>query len=322
MTRVSTLGSHEQLMALVREVQSRFLAHQLQMASGKKAQTFSGMAPELPQRFAFEDARSKVERYLANIATAEQRIKIADAALEGMEKISREMQTMLAAQPTEHALLANFARNALAVFASYLNQEDVSRALFAGSNVNGPAAQIYEPGDADPAPPFGGVPGGASYRYKIFATGAASDTAIKVSDSQSVTVQINANQPATNAFTRVLDALIQIADFTTATNPTPTQADVDAAKALLEQGLQGDATAGYLGFDGLRAQLAGYDANLALIKESHEKFLTYAIDAIAATEQVDLAEVAAKVNADRAALEASYSALARLNELSLLDYLR
>jgi flagellin-like hook-associated protein FlgL len=322
MIRIGSNASQAQLLSLIRDIQTRFATHQFQAASGKKSATFSGLGAALPQRLNLEDARSKVSRYVDNIDLVETRIKLADLNIEGMEKIAHDMRGILESLPYDHAQMAALAKNYLAAFADHLNQENATRSLFGGTNVAGPAVQIFEPGTADPAVPFFGVPGGNSYRYKIMATGTPDDTAVKIGDNLSVPTAFTANTPAVNAFTKTMDALIALADFNTPTNPTPTQADVDAAKAQLASALAGDTAAGYLGFDNMRAQLGKLLHTALKVKESHQQFLNYAVDAIASTEAVDLAKVAAELNADRVALEASYAVLARLNELSLLDHLR
>jgi flagellin-like hook-associated protein FlgL len=238
-----------------------------------------------------------------------------------MEKIVKQMKSELNGNPQAYARLAEVARNYLKSFADLVNQRDATRALFGGSNVAGPAVQLYEPGTADPGVPFAGVPGGISYRYKILATGLATDTAMKVSDTLTVTYTVSANSPATNAFTKAMDALIRIADFTTAVNPTPIQANVDAAIADLDLARTGDTVAGYDGFDGLRGRIVSARGALDLAKNSHENFLRYADDVIGKAENADLTEVAVRLRADELQLQASYASLARITSITLLDFL-
>lgn len=322
MIRIGSNASQDQLLALIRDIQTRFANHQMQVASGKKSQTYSGLAADLPERLNLEDAQNRANRYLDNIKLVESRIKLVDLHLSGMEVIARDMRQVLNALPYDHAQMADLARNYLRSFADHMNMEDATRPLFAGANVGGQAVQVFEPGTADPAVPFFGVAGGNSYRFKILATGVPADTAVRVSDTVSINSTFNAASPATNAFTKTLEALIAVADFATPANPTPSQANVDAAKLLLTQALAGDAVAGYRGFDDMRTELANQLHTALKIKESHEQFVNYSIDMIARSENADLTKVAAQLNSDKVALEASYSVLARLSDLSLLDHLR
>jgi flagellar hook-associated protein 3 FlgL len=325
MTRVGDLAHQQLLLSFIKATQARLADTQLQAATGQKAQRYSAMAAATQQLLSVEDTRERYQRYIDNIVLADQRAQLADLSMGEMEEQAKEMRGLLTSIPKDYQTLGELARNYLRSVSDLLNIKDATRSLFAGSNTAGPAVQIYEPGTADPAAPFAGVPGGNSYRYKILATGVASDSAIKVSDTLQVNASVNANPaaPATaNAFTKVLDALIRVADFGTAANPTPSQADVDTAVAELSAGLKGDTVAGITGLDELRSQLAMTRKTIDTIKGSHQQFLKYAVDTISNTERADMAEVAAMLTAQQTQLEASYAALARINATSLLDFLR
>jgi flagellar hook-associated protein 3 FlgL len=262
---------------------------------------------------------------MENIQLAETRASLIDVNLERMTEVAREMRGLLNTQPTEYATLALVARNYLREFADLLNQSDGTRALFAGANTGGPAITIYEPGTADPAAPFTGVVnGGNSHRYKFFSTGLASDTAVKISDTVSVTVQINAAPvaPATaNAFTRALDALIRVADFGTLANPAPTAANVATAVTELTEAIDG--VAGTLtGLNGLRTQLSVQRKTMQGVGESHQRFLHFTSANVDNIRKVDMAEVATRLRSQQVQLETSYAALAKIESSSLLDFLR
>jgi flagellar hook-associated protein 3 FlgL len=324
MTRIGSLGQQETIIGYVRELQSRLAEGQIQLASGVKTQTLSAMAPDAPRLLAFEDSKEKYTRLIANVELAEHRGRLTELNLSRMEKIAREMTAILQNEGTNYPEMAAMARNYLREFADLLNLTDDGRALFAGANTAGPAVTLYSPGTADPAAPFAGVAVPVtfdSYRYKVFATGVPADTAIKVSDTLRLNIQPNFASPAVNPMTKVLDALIRVADFGTTANLLPVQADVDAAKQQLTDALIGVAGV-HAGFDDVRTQLALDMRILQGVKESHNRFIEFAIDTLGKLTLIDKAALAARMNGDQVSLEASYAALARLTQISLLDFLK
>ncbi len=324
MNRIGDLAHRQLLLGLVQDTQGRVGETQVQAATGAKSQTFSGIASDATRLLSLEDAHDKYARYVENIKTADTRASLIEINLERMTGVAREMRGLLNSQPTEYATLAQLARNYLKEFADLLNQTDGTRALFAGANTAGPAVQIYEPGAADPAAPFTGVVGPNSYRYKFFSAGLATDTAVKVSDTLSVTVQINANPiaPATaNAFTRALDAFIRVSDFGTPANTTPTPANVATALTELNEAIGGVAGT-FSGLDGLRTQLAVDRKAMQGVGESHQRFLHFTAINVDNIRKVDMAEVAVRLKSQQTQLETSYAALARIEAASLLDFLR
>ena len=325
--RIGDMAHRSMLLGLAQDVQSRVAESQMQAATGQKTQTFTGMAPDASQLLSLQDAQEKFSRYVENTKLTETRASLIDINLEGMTNIAKEMRNLLNTQPGQYTTLAQLARNYLKQFADMLNESDGTRALVAGTNTPGPAITIYEPGTADPAAPFAGVAVPVtfdSYRYKFFSTGLATDTAVKVSDTLSVTVQINANPitPATaNAFTRALDALVRVADFRTTANAAPTAANITTAINELNDAING--VPGTLtGLNGLRTQLNVERASVKSIMESHQNFLRFTTSNIENIRQVNMTEVAMKLKSQQVQLETSYAALASIERVSLLDFLK
>jgi flagellar hook-associated protein 3 FlgL len=325
--RIGDMAHRSLLLGLAQDVQSRVAETQVQATTGQKSQSFTGIAPDASQLLSLQDAQEKFSRYVENAKLAEIRASLIDVNLEGMTNVAKEMRDLLNTQPGQYTSLAQLARNYLKQFSDMLNQSDGTRALFAGINTVGPAVTIYEPGTADPAAPFAGVPVPItfdSYRYKFQSTGLATDTAIKVSDTLSITVQFNANPitPAVaNAFTRALDALIRVADFGTTANAAPTAANVATAIDELNDAING-VPGTLIGLNGLRTQVNVERASIKAITESHQNFLRFTTDNIANIRQVNMAEVAMQLKSQQTQLETSYAALASIERVSLLDFLK
>jgi flagellin-like hook-associated protein FlgL len=73
--------------------------------------------------------------------------------------------------------------------------------------------------------------------------------------------------------------------------------------------------------DGLRVEIGSARDVLARTTEQHENAAAYAEGLIADIEGIDRTEVIVKLQDQQRVLEASYAMLARLQSLSLLNYL-
>ena len=72
----------------------------------------------------------------------------------------------------------------------------------------------------------------------------------------------------------------------------------------------------------LTGTLAGTNGTLGRSLEQHTSFVAYTEVAIADIEQVDTAEAVVRLNSDQVALQAAFSTLSKLQEVTLLNYLR
>jgi flagellar hook-associated protein 3 FlgL len=327
--RVGTATQQTVLLARIQEVQARLINSQGQLSNGLKTDKFSGLGVSTTKFLDLTQDLEKTTTYLDNIRVAKDRIKLTDQILGGINDVARDLYGVTLATPGDYEGLGVSARGNLTAFAALANEKDGTRSLLGGTNVGGPAVVIYEPGTgpaADGVTVFGSTAAGATnngYRYQILATGTDADTAIQVDESTRVQAQVNLNPaaPATqNAFTLTLDALVNLADFTTAANPTPTDADLVAARDQLRVALNGNTTV--TGLAALRTQASARSTTIDAIESNHNNFKKYVEDSLTDIQGIDTAEIAAQITLDQTRLEASYSALARLNQLSLLDYLR
>ena len=78
---------------------------------------------------------------------------------------------------------------------------------------------------------------------------------------------------------------------------------------------------GFQTMDGLRSTSARGLNTLSLTLERHENFTVYAEGVIHDIEHIDQTEVIVKLTSDQQVLEASYASLARLQSITLLDFL-
>ena len=139
-----------------------------------------------------------------------------------------------------------------------------------------------------------------------------------VDEGFEVNYGIRANNPAIERVIRAFDAISEIAF-----NSPPSAAQVTAindAVGLLTQALDtppvGETTIGGL-FAQTQLQRAIFDG----IKTKHENFAAFAEKYIAEIEQVNIAEAISIFNSEQITLEASFASIARIQSISLVNFI-
>ncbi|NNE82786.1 MAG: hypothetical protein HKN28_02330 [Alphaproteobacteria bacterium] len=126
--------------------QERLFAGSIQLASGQKAQKYSGIANDVSRLLAVESAQLRSREYLQNVDVAQRRIELSDFNLEGIEDIARQMRGYLEdagdAPAANFAGLKSFATNARALLIDHLNARDGDRYLLSGNRVDQETATL------------------------------------------------------------------------------------------------------------------------------------------------------------------------------------
>ena len=74
MTRVAPFAQQQLTMFHTLQTQQRMYNANIQLATGQKAQTYSGVAKDASRLLSTEAARMRAEQYMQSIQTAERRI--------------------------------------------------------------------------------------------------------------------------------------------------------------------------------------------------------------------------------------------------------
>lgn len=349
MTRVSTLAQSTLLTHYALGTQSRIADTQVQLATGQKSQQYAGIAQDVSRLLNLETQRDGAKAYVSSITTVQTRLKLMIQGIESVEDVANEMKSLITGTITTQAAydgqLWNQADNMLKHIQDVLNSQDDSGYLFAGARRDkAPVDASYATINA--APPFPAAPAGgppplapapplttaqidqiAAAYYSGSTT--AGNLSVRIADSVApVSYGVTADQEGFKYLIAGLHMVRQAnSNFP---NAPASPADVDqaylqAGLELISKAIDGTATANYPAtIQGLR-QIAGEAAAtyavLDTTLERHTRFIGYAETAIGNIEQVDTAEAAVKLNADQLALQASLSTLARLNDITLLNYL-
>ena len=144
--------------------------------------------------------------------------------------------------------------------------------------------------------------------------------AARISENQTLNYGISASAPAFQQLLMAVDALASMpatAPATTFLKPL-----IDKTAAVLAKVLTDAPGDGFESLGEIWLRLTIPRTTLATVREGHERFAAYADGVVSEIESIDRAEVITRVQTDQLALEASYTALARISSLSLLDFLR
>ena len=140
MSRVGTFAQQKLLMFHTLRTQERLFNGSIQLASGQKAQKYSGITADVSRLLAIETAQMRSREYLKNVEVAQRRIELTDFNLNGIEGIARDLRGFLEdagdSPAGNYANVKTFATNARALLIDHLNARDGDRYLLSGNRVD------------------------------------------------------------------------------------------------------------------------------------------------------------------------------------------
>lgn len=297
--RVATFAINRQMLEASLKTQSRMASLQLQEASGLISTDYGGLGGGARKLIDLEVAATRSERYetaaSGALADTEAIFSIVQSIADLLDSVRSTAAAAQSASATESALtsLASVADAGREELASLLNTQLADRYLFAGDGTNSRPVNVDVLLAADdPAD-------GAYY------DGSASTLSVQVSEHQLVSYGVLASD---EAFAAAFSAMSKMADATVLT-----EAELSAAYEQLSGAI--DAIADIQG--GISVSAVALERAV-----THQQDLSAFYDEqIVTLRDVDVTAVAAQLTAYETQLQASYSALAKLQSLSLTDYL-
>ncbi len=297
--RVATFATNSRALAAALNTQTRMAEIQLQQASGSVSTDYAGLGASARQVLDLEASEKRAAAYADAATEAAGRVEVIYSTLSTitdlMSEFRSELTSALSTDTSDTGTLAPAAEGYLEELASLLNSTYEGRYLFAGdATQTAPVDLSSYVADGDTA--------STSY-YQ----GDATITSVRISREQTVSYGVTADNAA---FEQAFRALGMIA-------AAGTGADEDMiaeAYALIESAL--DATV---------AVQANVSVDASTLERSIERQADYQAllsSAISELTDVDVTEAAVRLTSYETQLQASYSAIARLQSLSLLDYLR
>lgn len=298
--RVATFAMNRQMLDATMQTQSRMANMQLQEASGLVSTDYGGLGSDARKLIDLEVTATRSARYEASAKSASSDVDAIYSAMESVVDLLGSLRSQVVAAQgastadTSLTSLATSAKSSMEELASLLNTKLGDRYLFAGDDTQSqPVNTTTLLAATDPAD-------GGYYE------GSTTALSAKVSDQQVVSYGATAGDPA---FAAAFSAMSKLANATTMTSEEVTAAYDQLVGAI----------------DGV-ADIQGSLSVSAIVLDrasAHQQDLNaFYSEQIVSLRDVDITEIAARLTAYETQLQASYSAIAKLQSLSLADYLR
>lgn len=329
MTISSTLGTQYLLQAL----KTRLDQTQAQASSGKKSSTVADLgATGAGKAVKARADMTRLNSYKENLNAAQGKIKVMDASLLNVTADARSMLTTLRQQlqagAPQAAILSNQAKALLSSITDKLNTQVNGKYVFAGDDLyTAPFASAAALTTGIGGQTAGWLTGSASQATILANSRATNGTALgfgaslltagpvgfRASDNINLDTTVLANNAAFADILRGLAVVANMPQPTTTAETTTYWNAINAAITLLDEGARAvDVVQGNLG------NTANQVDNLIV---QHEETSTVLQQLVGDIEDVDLVEVSTRLEGLRTQMQASYSIIGSLKDLSLTNYI-
>lgn len=296
--RIGDLGQNDRLVALLRQTQMRVREAQVAVASGHRTERWDRLGDRAGMLATIREQRGLTASFLAENDELRARLGVMDGTLGAIGEIAERLRTLLVARlsdATGPSVPLDAEVDAMAAeVEGLLNRQLDGAYLFAGSRSDRSPVEL-----PDPLP----TTVDASLYYR------GDEVVLAFRADVDVTIAYGVRASA-EPFAQLVAALGQAR----AAHASNDRAGLEAALTLVQRAVAGIAE--------LRGQVGVVGNRLEAIAESQRAALVQLDNLISEIVDTDLAETMSRLARDQATLEASYLVIARLNQLSLADYLR
>lgn len=299
--RVATFAMNRQMLAASLTTQAKMANMQLQEASGLVSTDYGGLGKDARKLVNLEVAAERSSRYEAAATEASGRIEVVYSTLGSVADLLTNFRAQLTALQSTNtteaarASLVASATTSLAELSGLLNTKYDDRYLFGGTNAAAAPVDVT------------GVTFALDTVDTSYYGGSSGTLSVQVSEEQTISYGINADA---SAFEKALRALGTVA----AADNSLDGIDLAAVLDLVIEAVDGVAT--------LQGNTSVAAASVERAVATQQDLQDFYTNAISSVRDVDVTAIAAQLTAYETQLQASYAALAKLQSLSLLDYLR
>jgi flagellar hook-associated protein 3 FlgL len=307
--RVGTFNSTQFMIAQIQRAEAALDDSNRQVSSGKVSDTYSGYGD---QTAAMEGARSASAHADADYAAAQQassRLDLQDTQLTQLSNIAgqlRQALTNAAAQQDTTALMDQVS-GLFDQAVGILNSTDGNGYIYGGDNNQTPPVTVSNLSDLAALPSVANA----------FANGTVK-TSARIGNNQTVQVGMLASDVGTQLFT----LFQQVAQFNAgASGPFPSGATNAAQQSFLESTLPTAVNAA----SDVNSQLAANGIRYKTVQDSMTQLQATSNvykGFVSSIENVDMPAALAQLHQNQVALQASLQVTSKINQLSLLDYLK
>jgi flagellar hook-associated protein 3 FlgL len=299
--RVATFAVSDQMIASALRTQSLMASEQIQEASGVTSPDYGGLGETSRQVINLQVSVTRSQSYAAAATAADSKTQVMYTTMTSITNLLTSLRTSLTAASnsasSDAASVTASAQQGLQQMASLLNTQYAGDYLFGGSNINTPPVDVSS--SAYPAATSPSSPSTSYYK------GDDQIASARVSDSETVSYGVTADNTAFEQGLRALNLVANNSPLTTATLNEALNLTVSAISAT---------TAVQTGVGLASTSLENASASQA----DYQNFAQTLGNDLTG---VDVAAVTAQVSTYDAQLSASYSAISKIQGLSLASFL-
>lgn len=302
-TRVANLAQYQRNITYILDTESRLNTAQIQLSSGQKSTTYSGIASDVRRLVNVQDSYVQSKQYTSSNNLVDQRLQITESSVSQIFDVLTSYKTLLVnglnASNSADLAMPTQAQSMLNEVASLLNVQDDGRYLFSGSRTDTP------PVDQSGLPVAYTIPsasGDAIGYYK----GDNTQLSVQADVNFTVNYGINANEPGFEEAIRALHEVII---------GTPND------KTTMEDAL-GIVTQALNDVSDIRTKIGAARSALQNVNSRLDQYQLYSEKTISDLQNVDITETITRMNQDQTAIQASFMTLSRLSQLTLTNFLK
>lgn len=296
--RVATFALSDSMIDAALKQQAKLAEKQLQSSSGLVSQDYGGLGATSQKVIDWQVAASRSKSYQDAASSADDRVQVmystTGSIVDLLTSFKSDLTAALSANGSDSENLQNSASSSLSDLASLLNTQYGGRYLFAGSNT-----------ETAPVDLTGYAATSSTTSDTSYYQGNDDISSVRVSGSRVISYGVTAND---SAFEQGMRAISMIANGSSLDSDT-----ISSALDLATQAL--DAVTG------VQTRLSLSSAQLERAGNVQADFQDAVNNASSSLTDVDIAAVTAQISTYQSQLEASYSAIAKIQSLSLVQYL-
>lgn len=300
MERVSSSGLNQIMLRSAMSLQAKLADKEVAQSSGLTSETYAGLGAASGKLISMESTLTQLQGRSDTTQTALDRTEAMYSAVGSMVDIVTTMRNTLSSaksDTTSDTDYASIGAGLLEDLQNLMNLQSDGRYLFGGSQTQ--TAPVDTSLLSTPS-----VPSSADTGYY---TGDDVAQSVKISDQTTIEYGVTANGTGFEEALRAANILANLGSGTI---------DQDAIEDAYD--IATDALDGLLATQGLLSVNAG---RLESYQEQQDSTVSLLSDRISDVKAVDTAQVAVEISQYQNTLEASYSALAKVTKLNLLDYM-
>jgi flagellar hook-associated protein 3 FlgL len=298
--RVATFASSNQMIAAALQTQATMANEQLQEASGEISPDYGGLGESSQQVINLQISVTRSQSYIDAASSADNKTQVMYSTVSSISDLLSNFKASLAAADSASADPAATQQNAqqmLQEMGSLLNTQYGGEYLFGGGQTSTPPVDL----SSTAYPPMTSPSSPSTSYYQ----GDDEVASVRVSDNDTVSYGITADN---SAFEQGLRALNLVA------NASPLSSDtLNEALDLTTSAITATGT--------VQAGLGLASANIQSASADQTNYQNFAKSLGSNLTSVDVGAVTAQLSTYTAQLEASYSAIAKIQGLSLASYL-